>query len=54
MTKAERLELPSNRAALAARRRLAERELAATRVPAARRLLAIDRRRIVIAEDAAE
>lgn len=47
------MPLPSSRIALDAERDRLERELAATSHPATRRLLAIERRRVVVALDAA-
>jgi hypothetical protein len=54
MSDDRRSPLPEARESLAAERRRLERELAATRSRLARRLLAIRRRRVLIAEDAAE
>jgi hypothetical protein len=47
------MPLPSSRPALMAEYERLERELAATRSRTARRLLSIERRRVVIALDAA-
>ena len=45
------LPLPRSRPALAAERDRLERELALSLAPRARRLLAIERRRVIIAQD---
>lgn len=51
MSDGRRPELPTSRAALAAERRRSERELERARSASSRRLLAIHRRRVIIAED---